>query len=340
MEFMTKAGGGFTWSDEHNSPFAIDKLAVTHFTQKRVPDPQRPGKMIPPPAPDLILKGKTVRAESSYKYLGIHVDSQLRWTVQTHEAIAKATKWILLYRRLTKPSLGLSASFMRRLYITVAIPKMTYGLDVWYTPPHKPAGKRRNTGSVKALREFGKLQRLATIAINGALRTSPTDLLDAHSGLLPIDLLLKKICYRSMVRICTLPPTNPVQYQAVEYFVKPARKHTTNIQRIIKRSGLDPTIFETVPAVSRPPVYQPPLDVIVADSKAEAIEQETEDLADMKIYTDGSGQNGLVGASAVLYYTKKGVIDEPARILRCQLGPDSKYSVWEAEAAGVLMACG
>jgi hypothetical protein len=140
------------------------------------------------------------------------------------------------------------------LFITVAISKIAYGHEVWYTPPHKPIGKKKNTGSVKALKEFCKLQRLATMAINGALRTSPTDLLDAHFdlldahlGLLPMDLLLKKMCYRSMIRICTLPPTNPVSHQAVKYFVTPARTHKTNIQKLNEIFDIDPTSFHYGP---------------------------------------------------------------------------------------------
>jgi hypothetical protein len=129
---MEREGGGFTWSEEHSSNYALDKLAVTHFTRKRMPDPQQPKKTILISAPDLVLRGRKVKVEHSYKYLGIYMDSQLRWTTQTHEAIAKATKW---NRHLTKPSQGLSIKLMRRLYITVAIPKMTYSLDVWYTPP-------------------------------------------------------------------------------------------------------------------------------------------------------------------------------------------------------------
>lgn len=337
-DFMNREGGGFDWSDSHNSTFAIDKLAVTHFTQKRVPDPQRRGKTVPLPAPDLILRGKVVRVEPSYKYLGIHVDSQLRWSTQTNEAIAKATKWTLLFRRLTKPSFGLSARFMRRLYITVAIPKMTYGLDVWYTPPHKQVGRRRNSGSVKALRELSKLQRLATIAINGALRTSPTDLLDSHSGLLPMDLLLKKICYRSMLRVCTLPPTNPVSRIAIKYSMFPAKKHRANIQQLLELFDIDPLVFETVPAVSRSPVFQSPLEISVAESKELAIEQEAKDKAAIRVYTDGSCINGSVGAAAVLYLAQNGVITNPFSILRCHLGPDTKYSIWDAEAAGIILA--
>jgi ribonuclease HI len=337
-DFMNREGGGFDWSEGHNSSFALDKLAVTHFTRKRIPDPVRRGRTIPLPTPDLVLRGKTVRVESAYKYLGIYLDSQLRWITQTHEAINKATKWVLLYRRLTKPFSGMSASFMRRLYITVAIPKMTYGLDVWYTPPNKQAGKKRNSGSVKALRELGKLQRMATLAINGALRTSPTDLLDAHAGLLPVDLLLKKICFRSLVRMSSLPYSNPVSRLVGDCHWKPARVHRSNIQQLMECFHFDPTNFVEIPAVSRPPGFQLPMDVLIADSKEEAVEQESRDDANIRIYTDGSCQDGSVGASAVLYYPQDGSLANPARILRCCLGSDAKYSIWDAEAAGMIMA--
>jgi hypothetical protein len=79
--------------------------------------------------------------------------------------------------------------------------------------------------------------------------------------------------------------------------------HHTNVQKMIELFNIDPTVYETVPAVSRPPVFQLPIDVLVADSKEEALELELKDAANMKIYTDGSCQNGTVGASAVLYYT-------------------------------------
>ena len=102
--------------------------------------------------------------------------------------------------------------------------------------------------------------------------------------------------------------------------------------------GFDPTIFEEIPAVSRPPDFQLPLDISIADSKEESIEQESRDDANIRIYTDGSCQNGSVGASAVLYYPQDGVLSNPARILRCYLGSDTKYSIWDVEAAGAIMA--
>jgi hypothetical protein len=99
---------------------------------------------------------------------------------------------------------------MRRLYLAVALPKITYGIDIWYSPPTKPTGAARNTGSVGTLKSLQKLQRMATLAITGALRTTPTDLLDAHAGVLPMELALLKVCHRAAVRMLTLPKTHPL----------------------------------------------------------------------------------------------------------------------------------
>ena len=89
---------------------------------------------------------------------------------------------------------------MRQLYLAVALPKITYGIDVWYTPPSKPIGYTRNTGSVGALRNLEKIQRIATLAITGTLRSSPNDYVDIHANVLPMDLALLKACHNAIVR--------------------------------------------------------------------------------------------------------------------------------------------
>ena len=171
---MTREEGGFAWAEAHNSTFAIDKLVVTHFTRRRSADLGRPGCTIIREAPALMLRGKPVKVSQAYKYLGIHVDSQLNWKIQMQQAISKATKWTLLYKWLMKPVSGLSASFMKHLYLTVAVPKMMYGLDMWYTLLSREPGKKRNSGSVKALKELSKLQHSAALATIGALHTTQT----------------------------------------------------------------------------------------------------------------------------------------------------------------------
>jgi hypothetical protein len=109
---MNREDGGFDWSKRHNSSFEIDKLAVMHCTNKRLRDPANARKSVPLPRPDLKLQGRVIREVDSYKYLGVMVDNKLRWGVQGKRAAAKATDWILLFRRLTRVSTGVSAKLM------------------------------------------------------------------------------------------------------------------------------------------------------------------------------------------------------------------------------------
>ena len=136
--------------------------------------------------PPLLVDGQTITEVQSYKYLGLIINVQLRWKEQAQRVVANATKWLLQYRRLIRPSTGTSARLMQQLYLSVALPKITYGLDIWYTPASKRPGQTRNTRSARELHQLQKTQRIASLAIIGALRTTPINFVDAHAGLLPI----------------------------------------------------------------------------------------------------------------------------------------------------------
>jgi len=323
-DFMEREGGGFTWSADHNSRFEISKLAVVYYTY---------GKVLNNSYPTLTLQGTPIERRESYKYLGIHVDQHLRWNTQLKKTIDKAMQWILQFRRFTKPATGISAALMRRLYITVAIPKITYGAEVWYNPPTKQTGKKNRTGSVKALKELTKIQRVATIAINGALCTTPTDLLDPHAGLLPMELLLKKICHRSALRLCSLGPENPASRLTAKYTNQPATRHITSIQHHCQLFKLNPSKIEKIPAALR--LKEPKYSAEPAKTKTQAIIDETQDNAPLRAYTDGSRVDGMVGAAAVLF--KHGEAN-PHATARLQLGNDKEHTVAEAELVGGILA--
>ena len=207
---MTRDNGGFAWSLAHNLCFEISKLAVLHVSQRTQQDPKNPRKRVPLYRPPLRLWDKMIKEVESYKYLGVHIDLQLRWNIQAQKGVANATNWVLQFHRLTRISTGIGIKLMRQLYVTVALPKMTYTLDVWYTPPTKPVGQRKSIGSVGVLCQMTKLQRLASLAIVGGMKSTPTDLLDAHAGLFPIKLTLLHICHRAAVQLCTLPAMHPL----------------------------------------------------------------------------------------------------------------------------------
>jgi len=212
---------------------------------------------------------------------------------------------------------------------------MTYALDVWFVPPHKKEGRRNNSGSVRALRSMGKIQRIATWAITGGLWTPPNDLLDAHAGVLPVNLMLEHICHAAVVQIATLSKSHPLQSMVREYSKTPAKTHLSPLQKLVERFNIKPQRFKTIKPDPLPPTYKRAFTVTIADSKEESIKQEAEDNSDVKIYTDGSGFEGNVGAVAVLY--RKGS-EEPEKILCFHLGSLKKHTTFEGEAVGSILA--
>jgi len=145
---------------------------------------------------------------------------------------------------------------------------------------------------------------VATLAITGALRTTPTDLLDAHAGLLPMELVLSKACHRAAVRILTLPNTHPLYRITSTARRRPPRKHLA------------------------------PLDHTLATREL-SIEKEDQDPADYKVFSDGSGLDEGIGAAAVIY--RRG-ISQPIGHLKAYLGPPTMHNTYEVEVVGGILA--
>jgi hypothetical protein len=103
---MTKDQGGLRWSREHNSQFEVTKSVVMHFTRRSRRDPDDDHRCIPVENSDLVLENQIIKEVDCFKYLGIQIDAQLRWKEQTQRATANATKWLLQFCRLTRPTTG------------------------------------------------------------------------------------------------------------------------------------------------------------------------------------------------------------------------------------------
>ncbi|KAJ3781017.1 hypothetical protein GGU10DRAFT_367985, partial [Lentinula aff. detonsa] len=149
--------------------------------------------------------------------------------------------------------------------------------------------------------------------ITGAMKSSPTDLLDIHAGLLPMDLLLKKICHRAVLRLYTLPKQNPVTKIAIEAFRKQnVTKMSTPLRLLPLLFNLPPpTEVETISLPNRPGHWDIPIDIQIL-KKEDATEIARNAPTNYKIFSDGSGHNGMVGAAAVLY--KQGELRPEATI--------------------------
>ncbi|PPQ84290.1 hypothetical protein CVT25_013229 [Psilocybe cyanescens] len=286
--------------------------------------------------PRLEINGTLVKEVENFKLLGIHMDSQLKWNYQLQKAVEKATNWVLNFIRLTKPTTGIEARLMRQLYIATVVPKMTYGLDIWYTPPTKPIGHAHNTGSVSGLRQLTKIQRKAAIAIAGGLRSTPNELLDAHAGIMPMELTLLKICHRAIIRLATLPKQHPLHQM-----IRTTRRNTANlryktpIDNLLQIFEVDPERFEPIHPARTAPTYQAPFAIQIDASREKSMAYESSDKADYRVYSDGSSHSDSVGASAILYRKGSKI---PKATLKVCLGIGTEHNSYEAEAAGGNLA--
>jgi ribonuclease HI len=71
----------------------------------------------------------------------------------------------------------------------------------------------------------------------------------------------------------------------------------------------------------------------IPDTREASKEDDREDSAEIKIYADGSGIEGMAGAAAVMYRHGRRITD-----LRYRLGSLANHTTYEAEAVGVTLA--
>ena len=54
------------------------------------------------------------------------------------------------------------------------------------------------------------VQHMATTAVTGVLHTSASDIMEVHANLMPIELLLNKVCHQAALRLAALPESHPL----------------------------------------------------------------------------------------------------------------------------------
>ena len=208
-DMMERPGGGFEWSFTHNSPFELSKTALMNFPRS-FRDPTPGSLSLNRPNPDRMTSNSLTAPVTSYKYLGIIFDPKLRWSLQHTKALAVATFWASKIWRLSKSASGVSTTGTKQLYNTVAVPRFTYGAEVWYTPLHRPEGAKNTRGSVGITAKLRSVQRKVAKAIMGGLSTTAGDVLDVHSYILPVYLLFTKLLTHAALRLCSLPKSHPL----------------------------------------------------------------------------------------------------------------------------------
>jgi len=323
-DMMSREGGVSDWSSSHNSPLELSKLALIDFAHPNSKKPRTP----------LQLQSTEVKPTDHARYLGVIFDQHLNWKAQHAHAIEKGAKWTAQIRRVTRLSWGVTPKYARRLYISVALPRILYGADVWcqLTPSERRGFKARV--SAKAVKILATTQRAGALAITGGLRTSPTDTLDALSSLLPAELTIVKICHRAFTRMAMLPADHPLHKHIKSNDARRIKRHRTPIHNLRELFDRDPRTIEKIPSTARDPEQHGkfPFTISIAEDRANSIEEAENATEDLLIYTDGSAIEGKVGAAAACY-DREGLV----RVTHFHLGPDTEHTVHEAELVGMLL---
>ena len=323
-DMMTREKGAISWAEKHNSRFEFSKLALIDFAHQN-------RKLDRPP---LILPETTVKPTASAKYLGVYLDQSLLWKEQLAYVIGKGTTWAAQIRRVARPTWGLTPRSARKLYIGVALPKILFGLEIWYHPPrHSKPGT--NMPSTAALRKLTTVQRAGALAITGGFRTSPTEVLDAHAALVPMNHRIDKIRSSKAIRLASLPKTHPLCKQFKTAYRRRIIRHRSSLHELALTLSSDPDEIETVPVVRLNPALRRsnPFRISIASDKEASKREDASAREEIKVYSDGSAHNGQVGAAAVLY--RKGKL---SKTLRLKLGSVKDHTVYEAELVGLILA--
>lgn len=322
--FMERDGGAQDWSRAHNSAFSLDKFGLINC--KAQPKWIGLGLQL------TLSDGTVIQPTDHHRFLGVLVDQALKFKVAS--AYVRGSRLVSQILRLAKARNWLTLPIVRRLYLSVVIPSMLYAADTFLIPIRKRAGHTRKHGSAGNIRRLAQIQRQALLAMTGALRTAPTDTLEAHARLLPLDLLVDKICHRAA---CTLPKTHPLAPHVRRAGRKLVKAHRSLLHELLDayRRWLAYRDAERIRPVRLHPRWTPRHRTHVLADREAAVEDNARWALDgaFRVYTDGSDVNGGVGAAALLYAPGQ---EEP-KVLQLYLGPSTRHKLYEAEIVATIL---
>jgi ribonuclease HI len=136
------------------------------------------------------------------------------------------------------------------------------------------------------------------------------------------------------VRIASIDHTHPLAPRACAAAKHPnIRHHFSPLHDLMGTFGLKPDGMEKRKAVRYEAQWDPGLEVRIWENKEAAMEALRQDEAKYQFFTDGSGKDGGIGASAIYYRD-----GQYRRTLRYYLGHEDDHEVYEGECVGLVLA--
>jgi len=279
----------------HGAKFETSKYELIHFT--RDPKEAEAG------AEASVTLGQTqITPSRAVRYLGVRLDSQLRWRQHKEAVITRGKKSIGALRQLSKSTWGILLVNMRKAYQAIIVPQLLYASSVWYG-----SGKRRKW----MVDKLSSLQHEVGVVISGAFKATSRAALNMELYLPPIDAVLKQRNAKTISHLITVPPEHTLSQHVNTAFRKGVRstpyKHFASLLQELGEANTYLFSEEKWPEIIHPysvASHAPTPSIVIHNSREEAIANHNSRkeicLEELAIYTDGSGINGKVGSAAVI----------------------------------------
>jgi ribonuclease HI len=312
------------WERKHASKFNPAKYSLIHIPktgQQRII--QHPVRI---PGSDPIMP------EEHCRFLGVIIDYKLSWDQHIKHTQARAAKSLGAMSCLAGSTWGTGYRGLRQVYNAIVLPQLLYGSSAWFAPTAD-----RGKYLVTKVEKLASIQYRAARIITGAFKATSKPALDVEAFLTPIRQQLEKAALHSYIRI-TSSPLNTIlmdirqtSNQARGAWVwTPLERHHDHCRSRLGREMVD-KIERKLPYTVAPWWQAPDItieeDPDLAEKTHDAIVESSRTL---RIYTDGSGINNKIGASAVAPQI------EAAR--KAFLGEATTSTVYAAELKGIHMA--
>src|SRR5882724_10498111 len=137
---------------------------------------------------------------------------------------------------------------MRKFFISVAVPKMLYLTDLFLMP-----GSQKTKETKGTINKLAKIQRQTALHITRAMRSTPTDAVNACADVLPFHLLDERLTYRASSRLATLPQSHPLERHVTQVSARYVKTHREPLHKFMHMFNIHPTDYETISPQSQGP---------------------------------------------------------------------------------------
>ena len=306
------------WARQHGSKFAPAKYELVHFTRDPKVNTSHP----------LRLPHATIEASPSCRYLGIHLDSKLRWDHHREKVEAKATKRLSALSTLASSTWGTGLVNLRQVYRAMVVPQMLYGCSAWHAVGTKSNGSGRDM-----IATITRIQRRAAQIITGAFRTTAGAAVDVEAHLLPVQQQLEQTALEAAMRIRTTPLHEEMVTAANGNSIKSPLDTLSDALKNKYKVRLDRLEKRQTHIV--PPWWVPPFTRIAESPEAAVKEHDSTESGTLCIYTDGNGIEDHVGAAAIAPALK--TTDVYSTKIE-YMGKSTTSTVYSAELKGMELA--